>query len=176
MTAAAVLVPVPVAAGRRGVAGALRLDPVLSRVELGYLVPFCESRRWNRPEGPYAVPGNPLAECADAALDLDAFVRAAPGQPSLCCCWRPRVDGTALEPVAAGPVAEVAGWLDYLLDHFIGPAARCRSLPAFGAFAAHRLTGAVAVAEPTGRLELVRVRQGRAVRSLVHPGRPSWGI
>ncbi len=175
MTAAAVLVPEPVVAGRVTAAGSLRLDPVLSRAELAYLVPFCESRRWDRPEGAYAVPGNPLAECADPALDLDAFVRVAPGQPSLSCCWRPRVDGTVFEPTLASPAAEVAAWLDYLLDHFIGPDARCRGLESFAGFVAHGVTGAVAVAEPSGRLEVVRVRDGRAARSLVHPGRPTWG-
>jgi len=176
------------------VTGLLAIQPALSVAETTYLTQFCESRRWDRPGGPYAVPANPAAECLDAQLDMDAFVRPASGQPSLYCPWLPGPDGRSLRPKyrplvsdgsdaageEPGPAAaadRVVAWLAYLYEHFFAPDARLVGvLPAAGAdgfdgFEPHDLAGAVAVSDPrTGRLDAVVVHGGRIECRLVHAG------
>lgn len=143
--------------------GCVRVRPALNRAEYEYLTAFAESRRWHRPTGPYAVPDNPIAECTDPGLDLDAYTTVAEGQPGLACPWFPARGGEALVPVV--PTAlnlkcdDAAAWLAYLITHFLGPHGRARGRPGFEAFSFdHVLRGAVAVyAGDTGGLRVVRV-------------------
>jgi hypothetical protein len=154
--------------------GCVRVDPPLRRSEFEYLTAFAESRRWRRPEGPYAVPGNPLAECLDSSLDLVSYGLPSEGQPGLLCPWVPGRDGDVLVPVDVLPggnglpPGEVAGWLAYLCDHFLRPGALTEKADDGppGAFADfgfdHELDGAAAVcSDRTGRLTLVRVAANR---------------
>ena len=46
--------------------GHIDIEPSLNQDEMEYLSAFSLSRRFDRPEGPYAVPGNPMA-----ALDTE---------------------------------------------------------------------------------------------------------
>jgi hypothetical protein len=162
----------PVPSGRVRVTGRLAVRPGLDPGELAYLSAFCESRRWDRAGGPYAVPSNPLAECVDVTVDVDAFARPAAGQPSLTCAWLPTESGLALVPRAVVASAdEVVAWLDYLRSHFLGThplAAATRSgVPRFGR---HPLDGAVAIADGTsGALDAVLVADGELRRVRLHP-------
>ncbi|HZC27665.1 MAG TPA: hypothetical protein VE287_11625, partial [Actinopolymorphaceae bacterium] len=81
--------------------GCVRVEPPLGRGEFDYLTAFAESRRWRRPEGSYAVPDNPLAECLDPGLDVALYSIAADGQPGLECPWVPGHEGRSLVPVRA---------------------------------------------------------------------------
>lgn len=155
------------------VTGRIAVDPGLDARELAYLAAFCESRRWDRDGGPYAVPPNPLAECVDAAVEMEAFTRPAAGQPSLTCAWLPDESGLALVPRAAVAAADdVGAWLTYLLDHFLGSrgtraAAVASGVPRFGA---HTLTGAVAIADgSSGALDALVVVDGGLRRVRLHP-------
>lgn len=163
------------------VTGLLVFDPALTVAETAYLSLFCESRRWDRGGGPYAVPANPLAECLDPRLDLDAFTRPPAGQPSLHCPWQPTPDGRALIPQPLPCTSdEVVAWLTYLQEHFFAADAGMEGLDVvdgldevgeFTGFGPHLLTGAVALADPaTGRLEALLVRDGRFERRQLHPG------
>lgn len=163
------------------VTGLLAFDPALTVAETTYLTLFCESRRWDRADGPYAVPANPLAECVDPRLDLDAFTRPPAGQPSLHCPWQPTPDGRALLPQPLPCTSdEVVAWLTYLHEHFFAADAGMEGLAVAGGlgevsgftgFGSHLLTGAVAIADSaTGRLEAVLVRDGQIDRRLLHPG------
>jgi hypothetical protein len=148
------------------------VDPPLRRAEFEYLMAFAESRRWSRPEGPYFVPANPLAECLDSSLDLASYGTPAEGQPGLLCPWIPSRAGEVLVPAdglpggSGLPPGEVAGWLDYICDHFLRPGALAEkaddSTVAAETFVDfgfdHVLNGAAAVSsDPTGILTLVRV-------------------
>ncbi|MEQ7005859.1 hypothetical protein ABN028_06610 [Actinopolymorpha sp. B17G11] len=151
--------------------GCIRVEPPLRRVEFEYLMAFAESRRWSRPDGPYAVPGNPLAECLDSSLDLASYGVPAEGQPGLLCPWIPSRAGEILVPVDGLPggnglpPGEVAGWLDYLSEHFLRPGALTEKVdegPSAETFVDfgfdHVLNGAAAVSsDRTGLLTLVRV-------------------
>jgi hypothetical protein len=154
--------------------GSIRVDPPLCRAEYEYLTAFAESRRWSRPEGPYAVPGNPLAECLDSSLDLASYAVPADGQPGVLCPWIPSRAGEALVPVDGLPggnglpPGEVAGWLGYLCDHFLRPGALAEKYdgPQPGAFADfgfdHAMHGAAAVcSDRTGCMTVVRVSANR---------------
>ncbi|HEY6738026.1 MAG TPA: hypothetical protein VI076_04190, partial [Actinopolymorphaceae bacterium] len=131
------------------------MEPGLGPAEYEYLLAFAESRRWNRPGGPYVVPDNPLAECTDPAVDLERYVVPAEGQPGLHCPWQPSQDGRALvpniDPVTGPPtsVDEVVAWLVYLRDHFLRRDAYASVLPpecGFGGFTfGHVLVGVGAV-------------------------------
>lgn len=150
------------------VVGCVWLRPALNPVEFEYLAAFCESRRWRRPAGPYAVPDHPLVELAAPDLDLAAYAEPASGQPGLWCPWRPGREGRALVPAVdparpPGGQGVVATWLAYLEDHFLGARANVRGRPEFDGFGFdHRLDGAAAVYEPEhGEVTLLRVRESR---------------
>ncbi|MGW0230508.1 hypothetical protein ACWDWO_19515 [Actinopolymorpha singaporensis] len=161
------------------IVGRVLVDPPLRTEEFEYLAAFTESRRWHRPDGPYAVPGNPLAECLDPGLDLTHYAEPAPGQPGLWCPWRPADSGRALVPVFepafgdGSPPEEAASWLAYLRDHFLRADAvasgnsddRARWFGGFGFD--HVLDGAAVVcSEWSGRLTLIEM----SANSLsVHP-------
>lgn len=161
------------------IVGRVIVDPPLRTDEFEYLAAFTESRRWRRSDGPYAVPGNPLAECLDPGLDLSRYVEPAPGQPGLWCPWRPSDGGRALVPVfepALGdgsPPEETASWLAYLCDHFLRADAVASKDPDrarwFGGFGFdHVLDGAAVVcSEWSGRLTLIEMSANSlTVRSL----------
>jgi hypothetical protein len=165
----------PVPSRRVRVAGSVAIVPALDTAELGFLAAFCESRRWDRPGGPYEVPSNPLAECVDPTVDIAAFGRPPAGQPSLSCAWLPTGTGATLVPrhdVRGGD--EVVAWLRYLRVHFLGRGHVCsrgaRGVPGFGA---HTLVGAVAIADATtGGLEAVIVGADGLRRVRLHPPAP----
>ncbi|MFD2080645.1 hypothetical protein SAMN05421678_107179 [Actinopolymorpha cephalotaxi] len=152
------------------IVGRVLVDPPLRAEEFEYLAAFTESRRWCRFDGPYAVPGNPLAECLDPGLDLARYVEPAPGQPGLWCPWRLSDGGHALVPVfepalgEGSPPEEAASWLTYLCDHFLRTGAmagrhsgdRARWFGGFGFD--HVLDGAAVVcSELSGRLTLIEM-------------------
>lgn len=146
--------------------GRIDVRPALSTAEHEYLLAFAESRRWQRPAGPYAVPGNPAAECLSARPDSDRWSTPADGQPGLYCPWRPADDGGALVPhtdpdaVTSTPAGEVAAWLRYLCTHFLGPDPAAARDPHYvhggGPEGGHRMNGVAVVADDGGDLRLVR--------------------
>lgn len=162
----------PAPPGRVRVTGQVVIHPGLDLDEFAYLSVFCESRRWDRPGGPYAVPSNPLAECVDVDVDVDAFARPAAGQPSLTCAWLPADSGLALLPRdVVASADEVVAWLAYLAAHFLvtrpAAAAGIAGVPRFGR---HTLVGAVAVADGiSGNLEAVLIGDGVLTRALLRP-------
>jgi hypothetical protein len=164
------------------VVGHVRIDPPLRRAEFEYLTAFAESRRWRRPDGPYAVPANPLAECLDPTVDLERYSAPAEGQPGLSCPWLPAHQGHALVPGGPAlegcgvPAPQVAAWLRYLLDHFLRPGGRAARSdgPAAALFAEfgfdHVLDGAAAIcSDTTGDLWIVRVTANHVVTEVVGP-------
>ena len=73
--------------------GCVVIDPPLNHAEQQYLTAFCVSRRFDRVDGPYAVPGNPAAEADPPPTVAERYNRVAPGQPAFHSGWIPDLDG-----------------------------------------------------------------------------------
>lgn len=156
--------------------GHIDIDPALNQDEIEYLTAFSESRRFDRVEGPYAVPGNPAAEnqAGRADIDNDRYSRCAPGQPQLWCQWAPCWDGCCLSFDGNEKFYEPIAWLRYLIAHFLKPgAAASRSgLPAFDGFTFdHRLDGmVVGCRRDTKQLFSINVSRNRVTERTLRPG------
>lgn len=163
--------------------GHIEISPPLNAAEVEYLTAFAESRRWDRPGGPYAVPDNPRDDAVvlgepdpetgrptirgpvSRGSDTERFNRPAQGQPELRCQWVPCPDGCCLSFDGHEKFYEPTGWMRYLIDHFLKPgaAARRSMLPCFEHFTFdHELNGViVACRRDTRRLWAIRVRRNR---------------
>lgn len=108
--------------------GCVEIWPPLNASEQAYLTAFAQSRRYDRPGGPYDVPGNPAAEDREPRTvhDDDAYNRPGTGQPSLWCQWVPALDGTCLSYDGGEKFYGAAAWMRYLVDHFLAPDALAR--------------------------------------------------
>ncbi|MCU1538038.1 MAG: hypothetical protein JWP82_2389 [Humibacillus sp.] len=115
--------------------GHIDITPALNQDETEYLTAFSASRRFDRPGGPYAVPGNPYAE-ERPGDDVQRYNRVAPGQPQLYCQWEPCWDGCCLSFDGHEKFYEPVRWLRYLVDHFLKPGAKASEsgLPEFEHF------------------------------------------
>jgi hypothetical protein len=128
--------------------GHIDIEPALNHDENEYLSAFSESRRYDRVDGPYAVPGDPVAEnqTGRGDIDIDRYNRAAPGQPELWCQWEPCWTGCCLSDHGREKFYQPVRWLVYLIDHFLRPAAIAAEsgLPVFEHFTFdHHLEGMV---------------------------------
>lgn len=165
--------------------GRIEIRPVLSVSEHEYLLAFAESRRWRRPDGPYAVPGNPAAECLSVRPEAGQWATPAAGQPGLYCPWRPADDGGALVPhtdedgVTPVSADEAAAWLCYLLDHFLGPDPVAADDSHFSLVEVpddgHRFDGAAVLGDDAGRLSAIRAHGRRvSLERLTSRPDPTW--
>lgn len=102
--------------------GHVDIEPRLNEHEIAYLTAFSESRRCERPGGPYDVPGNPRAE-DPSCLPGNGYNRPPLGQPSLWCDWVPCRDGCCLAYNGAERFYGAVEWLRYLIEHFLRPGA-----------------------------------------------------
>ena len=115
--------------------GHVDIAPALNDSEIAYLSAFGASRRWERPGGPYAVPGNPSADELRPVRGNGYYVPAT-GQPGLWCDWEPCWDGCCLAFNGVERFYGAVEWLRYLIDHFLRPAAEASYTEdeAFGEF------------------------------------------
>jgi hypothetical protein len=147
--------------------GHIDVQPALNQDEVEYLTAFSASRRYDRRDGPYAVPGNPAAEMAEGRGDaeIERYNRSAPGQPQLWCQWVPCWDGCCLAFSGMEKFYEPLRWLSYLIDHFLKPGAIASEsgLPQFVHFTFdHRLDGmVVGCRRDTRRLFAIEVSDNR---------------
>ncbi|WP_375479089.1 hypothetical protein [uncultured Jatrophihabitans sp.] len=111
--------------------GFVEISPPLNASEQAYLTAFAQSRRHDRPGGPYEVPDNPAAENREpvTGVDHDAYNRPGDGQPSLWCQWVPALDGACLSFNGCEKFYGAAAWMRYLIDHFLAPDALARDSP-----------------------------------------------
>lgn len=141
--------------------GHIEIDPPLNTAEQHYLLAFSASRRYDRADGAYAVPGNPSAEYDKPTADIDTYDTLAPGQPSLWCGWQPSGDGGCLSFDGIEKFYGATQWLAYLIDHFLAPQALAANagLPCFDDFTFdHVLNGLIAACRrDTRELYLIRV-------------------
>ncbi len=159
--------------------GHIDIEPALNQDETEFLTAFSQSRRFDRPDGPYAVPGNPMAERDRGDIDIDTYNRVAPGQPQLWCQWVPCLDGCCLAFSGHEKFYEPIAWLRYLIQHFLKPeaAASKSRLPAFEHFTFdHRLDGlVVGCRRDTKELFAIEVKSNRVTERVLRLGRSEFG-
>ena len=160
--------------------GHVTVDPPLNAAEREYLAAFSESRRWDRPSGPYAVPPHPRED--DSAADgvaRDAGNRPPPGQPGLWCDWTPCPKGCCLSHNGVEKFYGSGEWMQYVIDHFLRPGAEARrsGLACFDhSTFDHTCTGTIAVERRDVReLSLLHVERNEVHREVLVPGeRSPW--
>lgn len=106
--------------------GQIQISPPLSREEVEYLNKFSGTRRMNRQQGPYYVDGSRgiLGRKEDPDHGVLDYNSPPAGQPGLWCQWVATDDGTALEWDGGEKFYDSPQWMQYLIDHFIGPRPR----------------------------------------------------
>lgn len=118
--------------------GHVLIRPALNEKETTYLRAFNASRRWDRPDGPFAVPLRDTVEEVKAfrLADDEARNRPAPGQPQLWCPWVPCREGHCLSWDGGEKPYAGERWLRYLIDTFLrfGATARTDRSGRFGGF------------------------------------------
>ena len=156
--------------------GHIDIEPALNQDEMEYLTAFSMSRRFARSEGPYAVPGNPMAELDRTDVDVDTYNEVAPGQPQLWCQWVPCLDGCCLSFDGHEKFYEPVAWMRYLIQHFLKPGARASrsGLPAFEHFTFdHWLEGmVVGCRRDTKELFAISVKANRVTEPVLRRGAP----
>ena len=113
--------------------GSVSVTPPLNQAEIDYLNLFASTRRMHRKEGPYyAVDDGDLGQRETSGVIN--FNEPAQGQPGLWCQWVPTEDGTAIEWDGGEKFYDAEVWMQYLIDHFLRPAARAKGQPGFEDF------------------------------------------
>ena len=157
--------------------GHVDIEPPLKEAEQAYLTAFASSRRWRRPDGPYAVPANPAAEAmAEGRQSTDEHWRvneAPDGQPSLWCHWVPCWGGCCLAYNGYEKFYAPTRWMSYLIEHFLAPDARAATSgrAEFAEFSFdHQLDGVIAGCRRDDKeLFLIRVEANRVLEEILRP-------
>jgi hypothetical protein len=157
--------------------GHLDIEPGLNQDETEYLTAFARSRRFDRVEGPYAVPGNPAVD-EYGTVPSERYNRVAPGQPQLWCQWVPCWDGCCLSFDGHEKFYAPDPWLTYLIDHFLRPGAHAASsgLSQFEHFTFdHHVDGMViGCRRDTKELFAIVVENNRVATEILRPGGPDY--
>lgn len=106
--------------------GQIEVSPPLSKKEREYLLAFNRTRHCRKDGSPYAVdpPSKKKAQLIGIPYESPEEMdhnRAASGQPGLWCHWIPNQDGTAIVWDGGEKFYDSLEWMQYLIDHFIGP-------------------------------------------------------
>ena len=166
------------------VIGHMDVTPPLNDAEYAYLSAFAESRRWDRPQGPFHVPWTPPSIEEQTRCAIERRNRRAKGQPGLWCAWYPSCRGRCLAVMDPerndGKAYGVTPWLRYLIDAFLRPgalASRDSTVPDFERFTFdHVVSGAVAAHRTdTGELWLVRAADNEVTHETIRePDQQTW--
>lgn len=162
--------------------GHIDIEPALNQDEVEYLTAFARSRHWDRPQGPYAVPGNPFVdergEAGKGEADHDRRNRPGPGVPQLYCQWTPCWDGCCLSFDGREKFYQPVPWLRFLVAHFLRPGALASrsGLPQFEHFTFdHALSGmVVGCRRDTKELFAITARGARVTTRTLRRGEPSY--
>lgn len=159
--------------------GSIQVEPPLSPEEIKFLQGFARTRRTQRKEGPYYVaPEQSKTVSFDQSVGQDygnpnvTDMNNPPlGQPGLWCQWEPTDDGKAIEWNGSEKFYDSLEWMQYLMDHFIGPKPIASQLPAFKFLKPHKCNGEIAAQgdDPSDQWKLV-VKNGKCkrLRGVVH--------
>ena len=140
--------------------GVINVDPPLSDAEVAYLKKFSRTRRMNCQQGPYYVDrGGGYGQ--DHGPDVIDYNEPPAGQPGLWCKWVPTDDGEGIEWDGNEKFYESVEWMQYLIDHFIGPSPLAQNQLPF--FTGHNCNGQLeASGEEAGDLWLLVVKNNKA--------------
>lgn len=160
--------------------GHVDVAPSLNQAEQAYLTAFSESRRYERPGGPYEVPGNPQADWQVMdTLPANVINKVAANQPGYYCRWVPCWDGCCLSYNGDEKFYDSTRWLNYLIEHFLRPGAYAEAsgLDCFREFTFdHQLDGVVAGCRRDNKeLFLIRVHDGVATEEVLRRADPRFG-
>jgi len=123
--------------------GHLLVDPPLNAAEERFLRGFAETRRWDRPAGPYVVLDHPLQD--DASDDHERYNRPSRHEPGLWCGWKPCLEGCCIS-LRSEVATEGELWLEYLIEHFLAPGGQAARRKGFAEFTFdHEINGVVFV-------------------------------
>lgn len=100
--------------------GQIEVSPPLNDEEIEYLKKFSETRRMSCEQGPYYVDRGGLFG-QDHEDGISNYNSPPAGQPSLWCQWVPTDDGQHIEWNGTEKFYCSVEWMQYLMDHFIGP-------------------------------------------------------
>ncbi len=105
--------------------GQVAIDPPLNPQEIAYLREFAQSRRMNRPAGPYATTDDDY---------FDGYNDPPAGQPGLWCDFEPTSGGTAIAWNRTENFYSATEWMQYVIDHFLRPGGKAQGKPGFEGF------------------------------------------
>jgi hypothetical protein len=146
--------------------GEISVVPPLREHEITYLSRFAGTRRMRRVNGPYYVGGTGIQGQGHDADILD-YNEPPEGQPDVWCCWVPTSDGTGIRWNGMNHFYDGAGWMQYLIDHFIGddPTARRLEAQEYAFLQGHRCNGTLlAQGDDSDDRWLLVVRDNRVSR------------
>lgn len=109
--------------------GHVTVSPPLNPAEIAYLDKFADTRRMNRPAGPYATTDDRYSD-----LGRIGYNTSPEGQPGLWCNWEPTRDGTAIKWNGFEKFYDADAWMAYLIDHFLQPGGKAQGHPGFEDF------------------------------------------
>lgn len=115
--------------------GHVTVTPPLNAAEASFLFAFADSRRHQRPEGPYGTRDYGYGELGRDQDNRDRYNYPPAGQPSLWCNWAATADGAGIEWNGAEKFYSADTWMQYLIDHFLSAGGFAEGLPGFEAFA-----------------------------------------
>lgn len=121
--------------------GEFKLNKPLASEELSYLKRFAETRRMMRREADAVLREDPLRDAVGLPVgkqggyfvneggffgqqvggDVIDSNKPPSGQPGLWCKWTPNEDGTAIVWDGNEKFYSYVEWLEYLIEHFLGP-------------------------------------------------------
>jgi hypothetical protein len=134
--------------------GKVTIDPPLNPTEIKYLEKFADTRRMKRDNGPYYVGGTGFAGQGNDP-DIIDFNRPPEGQPGLWCHWVPAninyddaenvISADAIEWDGSEKFYDATEWMQYIIDHFIGPnpLAKLNNPEHFGFLQGHTVNGEI---------------------------------
>ena len=160
--------------------GHVDIEPALNQDEIEYLTAFGLTRHFDRPDGPYAVSGNPMAaqDQERASVDTVTYSSLGPGKPQLYCQWVPCLDGCCLSFDGNEKFYQPVAWMRYLIQHFLKPGALASKsgLPAFEHFTFdHRLDGMIVGCRRDNKeLFAINVKANRVTERVLRPGLPEY--
>jgi hypothetical protein len=102
--------------------GTVSVVPPLNAAEVAYLRRFSGTRRMGRTKGPYYVDAGGFAG-QDRGEDIHDYNSPPAGQPGLWCHWVPTDDGSGIEWDGGAKFYHAEAWMQYVIDHFLRPAA-----------------------------------------------------
>lgn len=119
--------------------GQVNVTPPLNAAEVAFLAEFAESRRHQRPDGPYSTRDYGYGE-----IGHPGYNTPHEGQPSLWCNWESTPDGTGIRWNGAEKFYNATKWMQYLIDHFLKPGGHAQGQPGFEKFTFdHTVTGLI---------------------------------